>query len=59
MSDTQAPDWAYDDDPFEADEDNTDDFDCPRYWTGEVWHCPLLGSKDCDWSCPNGGMTPE
>ncbi len=56
---TAQDDYDWDEDPFGADDDDTDDFDCPMYWTGGEWHCPLVGSEDCDWSCPNGGMAPE
>lgn len=43
----------FDDDDFD---DDTDDFDCPRFWVagkGGGWHCPLAGTEDCDWECPN------
>lgn len=41
-------DFDYDDGDTE---DDTDDFECAAYWTGEGWHCPLAGSEDCDWEC--------
>lgn len=40
--------------------DDTDDGDldydegCAAYWVdGEGWHCPLIGSEECDWECRN------
>lgn len=44
-----------DDDDDEPDDD-TDAFECPRYWIagkGGGWACPLIGTEDCDWECPN------
>lgn len=57
MSD--APEWAYDEpDDLDQDEDEPG-FDCPMWFDGHDWHCPLLGSEQCDWDCPHGGMAPE
>jgi hypothetical protein len=48
-------------DPFEFDDCDPDEsemgelsFECPAFWTGKEWHCPLAGSEDCDWECPDG-----
>jgi hypothetical protein len=55
--DPQSPSDAAD---FEDDDGpDCDEYDCSMYWTGEAWHCPLLGSEECDWECPNGGMAPD
>lgn len=37
-------------------EDDEEDFYCPRHWVpgkGGGWSCPLAGSEECDWECPN------
>lgn len=37
------------------DEDGNIPFDCPRFWVsgkGGGWHCPLVGTEECDWECP-------
>jgi hypothetical protein len=33
-----------------------EDLMCPAFWDGDGWHCPLVGSEDCDWDCD---MPPE
>lgn len=43
--------YAADDDQDVAGDDE-DQFDCPRFWTPDGWHCPAQGSEDCDWACP-------
>lgn len=32
------------------------EFECAGYNDGSGFYCPLWGSEDCDWECPNGGM---
>ena len=34
------------------DEDGNIGFECARWWTGTEWHCPLAGTEECDWECP-------
>jgi hypothetical protein len=58
QSPTDAADFD-DDDGWPDDACGEDDFDCPMYWTGSEWHCPLAGSEECDWDCPHGGEAPE
>ena len=29
------------------------EFECAEYWTGSEWYCPLAGTEECDWDCPN------
>ena len=45
---------------FDDDEDDQPEygfaFDCPSYVDGDGRHCPLVGSEDCDWECPHGGL---
>lgn len=31
-------------------------FECAGYDDGTGFYCPLWGSEECDWECPNGGM---
>lgn len=42
-------DSEYDDEGL--DEDGNFPFECPAYWDGGAWHCPLAGTEDCDWEC--------
>jgi hypothetical protein len=39
--------------PAEGEPDAGREFatECPAYWTGQGWHCPIAGSEDCDWEC--------
>ena len=48
---SEAPDWAYDDEPDDFASDEDSGFECAAYWTGDGWHCPLAGSEECDWEC--------
>lgn len=53
---SEAPDWAYDDEPWDEDdgldEDGNFKFECAAYWIkGAGWHCPLAGTEECDWEC--------
>lgn len=54
QSPTDAADYDdgtdYDDDDG-LDEDGNFPFECPAYWTGGAWHCPLAGTEECDWEC--------
>lgn len=43
-------DIGYDDDEG-LDENGNFPFECPAYWTGGAWHCPLAGTEECDWEC--------
>lgn len=52
----ENPDDRYDDD-FEQDDGLDQDgnilFECAAFWIkGEGWHCPLAGTEECDWDCP-------
>ena len=43
------------------DDDDDDDpeglaFECAGFNDGTGFYCPLWGSEECDWKCPNGGM---
>lgn len=45
------------------DDDDDDDFDpegpafeCAGYNDGTRFYCPLWGSEECDWECPEGGL---
>lgn len=31
-------------------------FECAGYDDGTGFYCPLWGSEECDWECPNGGL---
>lgn len=31
-------------------------FECAGYDDGTGFYCPLWGSEECDWECPEGGM---
>lgn len=31
-------------------------FECAGYNDGSGFYCPLWGTEECDWECPNGGM---
>ena len=31
-------------------------FECAGYNDGTGFYCPLWGSEECDWECPEGGM---
>ena len=51
VTDNPAADDDYLDDDG-LDEDGNFLFECARYWDGTGWHCPLAGTEDCDWECP-------
>lgn len=43
--------------------DDDDDFDpegpafeCAGYNDGSGFYCPLWGTEECDWECPEGAM---
>lgn len=43
--------------------DDDDDFDpegpafeCAGFNDGSGFYCPLWGSEECDWECPEGGL---
>ena len=45
------------------DDDDGDDcspegpaFECAGYNDGTGFYCPLWGSEECDWECPEGGI---
>jgi hypothetical protein len=44
----------FDDDQHDGlDEDGNIPFECSRYWIkGEGWYCPMAGTEECDWECP-------
>ena len=31
-------------------------FECAGYNDGTGFYCPLWGSEECDWECPEGGL---
>jgi hypothetical protein len=31
-------------------------FECAGFNDGTGFYCPLWGSEECDWECPNGGL---
>lgn len=39
--------------PDDDQDEDTNEFDCPPFWTPEGWFCPAQGSEDCDWECPH------
>ena len=46
-------------DTYDADEECDPEgpaFECAGYNDGTGFYCPLWGSEECDWECPNGGM---
>jgi hypothetical protein len=49
----EAPDAGNYDYPYDDDEPEEEQFgfECPAYWTGKEWRCPLAGTEDCDWEC--------
>lgn len=55
----EVEDYDYEDDHDDGlDEDGNFRFECAAYWvkgdrkTKGYWHCPLAGSEECDWECP-------
>ena len=32
------------------------EFECAGFNDGTGFYCPLWGSEECDWECPEGGM---
>ena len=47
----------YDDDP--DDDGYGFAFECAGYYrNGKTFYCPMWGSEECDWECPNGGLEP-
>ena len=44
-----------------ADDDDEDGeqfkFECAAYVENGRWICPLAGTEDCDWECPEGSIT--
>ena len=47
------------DDPSRNHDDSLDEngnfkFECARFWIkSEGWYCPMAGTEECDWECPN------
>ena len=39
---------CFDDDDQPAEDEG---FDCPAWKDASGWHCPLIGSEECDWDC--------
>lgn len=39
----------YDDD----DEPEETDFQCAAFLVDGKWYCPIAGTEDCDWDCPD------
>lgn len=31
-------------------------FECAGYNDGSGFYCPMWGTEECDWECPEGGM---
>lgn len=54
-------DWHPRDD-FDDDPDDDDGygfaFECAGFMDGDRFYCPMWGSEECDWECPNGGLEP-
>lgn len=48
------------DDDFEDDEGCPEfEFECAGFWEADgSFYCPLWGTEECDWECPNGGIDP-
>ncbi len=49
-------DCFFDDEPDDDSEPNSPDFECHGFNDGTGFYCPLWGSEECDWECPNGGL---
>ena len=48
----------YDDDGDEYDPEGPA-FECAGYYRNDkTFYCPMWGSEECDWECPNGGLEP-
>lgn len=47
-------DFDPDDEPCEEPE-----YECAGFNDGTGFYCPLWGSEECDWECPNGGLSHE
>lgn len=45
--------FAYDDDDRDPEGPS---FECAGFNDSTGFYCPLWGSEECDWECPNGGM---
>lgn len=47
-------------DDMDYDPDDSDPegpaFECAGFNDGTGFYCPMWGSEECDWECPNGGM---
>lgn len=43
----------FDDDDFDPEGPA---FECAGYDDGTGFYCPLWGTEECDWECPEGGM---
>ena len=46
----------YDDDDGDDCDPEGPAFECAGYNDGTGFYCPLWGSEECDWECPEGGM---
>jgi hypothetical protein len=45
------------DDPYDYIDDEDDEpeefgFECAAYIVNGRWYCPIAGTEDCDWDCP-------
>lgn len=48
-------DYDFDDEDFDPEGPA---FECAGFNDGTGFYCPLWGSEECDWDCPNGGLEP-
>lgn len=44
--------YDFEDEDPDYDPDD-EEFDCPMFWDGDHYHCPLAGTEECDWECPH------
>ena len=58
MSGPNDPYDEIDDDP-DFDPENPFPFECAGFDDGTGFYCPLWGSEECDWECPNGGLSND
>lgn len=48
-----ADDMELDDDDFDPEGPS---FECAGFNDGTGFYCPLWGTEECDWECPEGGL---
>ena len=52
-----TPDDPYDYLDDEDDPEEEEGFQCAAFWVGDEktggWYCPIAGTEDCDWECPD------